>query len=91
MDADWVNDEPQLSAEMAELKASFFQQIAQIKRQDILEKIIELDADFGMPFDIIQATCEKLGELKSHKYKTQHYSYPLHFSNGSHQSNKVKI
>ncbi len=75
MDADWVNEEPQLSAAIAELKASFFQKIIHCDRREILEKILELDADFGMPFDIIQATCERLAEIRRQKLKNQQKPY----------------
>lgn len=91
MDADWLNDEPQLSEAMAELKARFFQEILHCDRRDILEKIIDLDADFGMPFDVIQATCERLSEIKHQKSKLQYQPYYSKFVKQNKESNTVKI
>lgn len=63
MEADWQNNSSELSSQMAEIKVRFLQGIIQVDRPDILQKIIELDADLEMPFDIIKVTYQQLIKL----------------------------
>jgi hypothetical protein len=63
MEADWQNNSSELSLQMAEIKVRFLQEIIQVNQPDILSKIIELDTDLEMPFDIIKATYQQLIKL----------------------------
>ncbi|MFB2893729.1 hypothetical protein ACE1CI_12525 [Aerosakkonemataceae cyanobacterium BLCC-F50] len=63
MAADWQNNSAELSSQMAEIKIRFLQEIIQVNQPDMLQKIIELDTDLEMPFDIIQATYQQLLKL----------------------------
>ena len=63
MEADWQNNSAQLSSQMAEIKVCFLQKIIKVNQPDILQKIIKLDTDLEMPFDIIQATYQQLLKL----------------------------
>lgn len=63
MEADWQNNSAQLSSRMAEIKARFLQEIIHVNYPDFLRKIIEIDTDLEMPFDIIKATYQQLLKL----------------------------
>ncbi|MFB2835945.1 hypothetical protein [Floridanema evergladense] len=63
MEADWQNNSAELSSQMAEMKVRFLQEIIQLNQPDMLQKIIELDTDLEMPFDIIKATYQQLLKL----------------------------
>jgi len=78
MEADWQNNSSELSSQMAEMKVRFLHEIIQVNQPDILQKIIELDTDLEMPFDIIKATYQHLLKLGFRDTDTlRNYAYYL--------------